>query len=259
MHGPAPAPPPPRLLKPGTVVLLRVVFVAIAVLSLGLLAWVTLLRAALVHRRPVGWWIFGVDAALAIPLLAVVGSVPESDWRGDVALALILLQMAGAVAYYLVVDIRARAHARSFAGYGAPGRTPGAYAGPEGYGGYGGPVGYGGPGSPGSPRSPGGAGGPGAYGSGSMYEQGTMSGGRPGPYPFISGAGAMANPYATQLQPQPPMAQPQPQPPAVQPQPRPQRIERVRAELDELSEYLRRGANDGESAGGNGHHQEEGR
>ncbi|MFI8996057.1 hypothetical protein [Streptomyces sp. NPDC053542] len=239
MHGPAPAPPPPRLPKAGTVVLLRVVFVAIAVLSIGMLAWVTLLRAALVHRRPVGWWIFGVDAALTIPLLAVVGSVPESDWRGDVALALILLQMAGAVAYYLVVDIRARAralaaspagHGRTTQPYGTPAYEGSAYEGPA----YGVPT-YGGStyGSPayGSPAY----GGP-AYGG---------SGAAPAGY-------AQPNPYAA------PASTPAPaptRPQSPQAQPRPQRIERVRAELDELSEYLRRG----EGAGGDGRHEGEGR
>ncbi|MEV0602989.1 hypothetical protein AB0I82_27360 [Streptomyces sp. NPDC050315] len=202
MHGPAaPAPPPPRLPKAGTVVLLRVVFVATAVLSIGMLAWVTLLRAALVHRRPVSWWIFGVDAALAIPLLAVVGSVPESDWRGDVAMALVLLQMAGAVAYYLVVDIRAgaRARAHSLAGY---------------------PADHGRAGQP--------------YGT-SAYGTSAYGGSAYGPY------ASLPNPYAA--------------PVPAQPQPRPQRIERVRAELDELSEYLRRG----ESAGGDGRQEGEGR
>ncbi|MFC6067878.1 hypothetical protein [Streptomyces ochraceiscleroticus] len=244
MHGPAaPAPPPPpRPAKPGTVVLLRVVFVAIAVLSIGMLAWVTLLRAALVHRRPVGWWIFGVDAALAIPLMAVVGSVPESDWRGDVALALILLQMAGAVAYYLVVDIRARARAlaRYPAGYGRTAQPYGAAA-------FGVPA-YGAPGAPAG------------YAGGAVYEQGTMPGAPPGPGPG-SGPGpydSLPNPYAapapTPAGPQSPHAQPAlAQPPLAQP--RPQRIERVRAELDELSEYLRRG----EGAGGEGRREEEGR
>ncbi|WP_030262218.1 hypothetical protein [Streptomyces violens] len=213
MHGPAaPAPPPPRPAKPGTVVLLRVVFVAIAVLSIGMLAWVTLLRAALVHRRPVGWWIFGVDAALAIPLLAVVGSVPENDWRGDVAMALILLQMAGAVAYYLVVDIRARA--RSLAGYPADhGRTIQPYGAPA----------YGVP----------------AYGA-------------PGPYASTPNPYAALGPAPT---PTPVPAHPQPS----QAQPRPQRIDQVRAELDELSDYLRRGGNAGESAGDESRRKEEGR
>ncbi|POX38251.1 hypothetical protein C3486_23995 [Streptomyces sp. Ru73] len=211
MHGPAPA-PPPRPLQQGTAVLLRVVFVAVAVLSLGMLAWVTLLRAALVHRRPVAWWLFGVNAALTVPLLAVVGSVPESDWRGDAALALILLQLVGAVAYYLVIDIRART--RSLAAYG-PGhaRTTHPFGTPA----YGAPA-YGSTAIPGAPAG---------YPSGAMYEQQTMP-------------SAPARPYAS---PQPPYAPPAPAPaPAPpQPHPRPQRIDQVRAELDELSDYLRRG------------------
>ncbi|GAA0470747.1 hypothetical protein [Streptomyces olivaceiscleroticus] len=223
MHGPAPAPPPPRPLEPGTVVLLRVVFVGVAVLSLGLLAWVTLLRAALVQRRPGTWWLFGVDAAVTVPLLAVVGSVPESDWRGDAAMAVILLQMAGAVAYYLVVDIRARArslaayhpdHARTTQPYGAPAYGASAYGAP----GYGAP-GYGAPayGAPGVPHMPG-----------------------------TPATPATPAPYAA--------------PPAAYAAPvRPHRIEQVRAELDELSDYLRR--SDGSPGDGHGSRgpREEGR
>ncbi|MGI5469190.1 hypothetical protein [Streptomyces sp. CA-132043] len=229
MHGPAPAPPPPRSLRPGTVVLLRVVFVGVAVLSLGMLAWVTLLRAALVRRSPVAWWLFGVDAVVTVPLLAVVGSVPESDWRGDAAMAVILLQMAGAVAYYLVVDIRARArslaayppdHSRTTQPHGAPPYgAPGYGAAPA----YGAPA-YGVP-SYGTPAHGGQAQGAQAYGT---PVQGAQAYGTP-----AHGAQAYAAPG------------------------RPQRIEQVRAELDELSDYLRRSdASPGDGRGGQRPHEE---
>ncbi|MEU7485767.1 hypothetical protein [Streptomyces sp. NPDC042319] len=225
MHGPAPAPPPPRPLRFGTAVLLRVVLVGVAVLSLGMLAWVALLRAALVHRRPVAWWLFGVDAGLVMPLFAVLGSVPENDWRGDAAMVLILLQMAAAVAYYLAVDIRARArslaayppdHSRTTQPPGAPPYGAPAYGIPA----HGAPA-YGTPayGAPAYGTAPFGApGGPGATAAPNT------------PAGYAAPATGYAAPGTGYAAPATGHAAPA----------RPQRIEQVRAELDELSDYLRR-------------------
>ncbi|MGW8975464.1 hypothetical protein [Streptomyces platensis] len=228
MHGPAPAPPPYRPPAPGTVVLLRVLFVAVAVLSLGFLAWATLLRAALVQRRPLGWWLFGADVALLGATIMWSGGYPETDWHTDAAVAVILLQMAGAVAYYLVVDLRAA-------------RTAGPAYGPlPGFGAvYGaGPAGY-----------P--AGGPAAAAAPHPYGPAPVPHHTPEPHPYGAPGTAPVNPYAlteTRLpQPGGPAARPHPVPPPAgpyapppdRPQP-PQRIDRVRAELDELSDYLRK-------------------
>ncbi|UZJ31054.1 hypothetical protein [Streptomyces endophytica] len=59
MHGPVPAHPPHRPPAQGTVILLRVVFVATAVLSLGLLAWVPMLRP---RSCSAGSWAGGCSA-----------------------------------------------------------------------------------------------------------------------------------------------------------------------------------------------------
>lgn len=236
MHGPVPAPPPYRPPAPGTVVLLRVLFVAVAVLSLGFLAWATLLRAALVQRRPLGWWLFGADVALLGATIMWSGGYPETDWHTDVAVAVILLQMAGAVAYYLVADLRA---ARTVGpAYGQPYGPPAAR--PPGFGAaYGaGPAGY-----------P--AGGPAAGAAPHPYGPAPVPHHAPEPQPYgAAGGAAPVNPYAlteTRLpQPGGPAVPPRPAPPAGpyapppdRPQP-PQRINRVRAELDELSDYLRK-------------------
>ncbi|MFE1171657.1 hypothetical protein [Streptomyces sp. NPDC058773] len=224
MHGPVPALPSHRPPARGAVILLRVVFVAVTVLSLGFLAWAALLRAALVQRKPLGWWLFGADLALLTGTIVWSGGYPDTDWHMDVAVAVILLQMAGTVAYYLVVDQRAQRTAGQM--YGPPaGQVPGHGAA------YGaGPAGY-----PAAPHP---------YGPAPHHAQ------EPPPYAAPGGA-APVNPYAlteTRLprpgqpgapsHPAPPPAGPY-APPPEWPQP-PQRIDRVRAELDELSDYLRK-------------------
>ncbi len=112
MHGPVPADPPHRPPARATVILLRVVFVAVAVLSLGLLAWATLLRAALVRRGQLSWWLFGGDVVVLLGSFLLVTNYPETDWRTDLGVGLVLLQIAVAVAYYLVVDVRAQQASR---------------------------------------------------------------------------------------------------------------------------------------------------
>lgn len=226
MHGPVPAPPPYRSPAPGTVVLLRVLFVAVAVLSLGFLAWATLLRAALVQRRPLGWWLFGADVALLAATIMWSGGYPETDWHTDVAVAVILLQMAAAVAYYLVVDLRAARPAGQPYGQQPPGFGAAYGAGPTGY--------------------------PAAGPAPHPYAPAPVPHHAPEPQPYGAPGGATpVNPYAlteTRLpQPGGPAAPPHPAPPPAGPyapppdrlQP-PQRIDRVRAELDELSDYLRK-------------------
>ncbi|MEU9116008.1 hypothetical protein AB0D04_30635 [Streptomyces sp. NPDC048483] len=225
MHGPAPAPPPYRPPATGVVVLLRVVFVAATVASLGLLAWAAMLRAALVQRRPLGWWLFGADLAVLVGVCVLVLTYPETDWRTNLAVGALLLQMMGAVAYYLVVDV-VTAPTRPVPppghgqGYGpAPvlaahpaGPPPAAPA-------YGPPPAAPAYGPPPAPAPP--------------YAQETR------PYAAHAHPYAAADPYANNAKPAAhpyAPARPQPQP---QPQPQPRRIDQVRAELDELSDYLR--------------------
>ncbi|GAB7033056.1 hypothetical protein AB0G35_07220 [Streptomyces sp. NPDC021749] len=223
MHGPVPAHPPHRPPAQGTVILLRVVFVAIAVLSLGLLAWVPMLRAAFVQRGQLGWWLFCGDLVAVIGACVLIVSYAETDWRTNVGVGLLLMQIAAAVAYYLVVDTRARRTAVPATGH-APAAYPGTPATP------------GAPGLPGVPplAHPYGPPQPAAPGAFHSRETQPYQGARP------------ANPYAvteTRLPPPPaPGHHPAPYLPAPAPQerPQPQRIDRVRAELDELSDYLRK-------------------
>ncbi|MFJ2952611.1 hypothetical protein ACIO8H_34110 [Streptomyces sp. NPDC087226] len=204
MYGHGAAPPPPSA---ASVITQRVLYAAAGVLCCGLLACLPLFRIAFLRGRPLDWAAAWVSIPLSIACLAVVGSLPESDVRTDIALALVLILGACASAYYLTVDIRL--HRRPGGPYAAPVPpsphattmpTPGPHA----------PYGYQQPVSPYTP---------------------TPVPGHPAP-----------------PTPVPPQPQPQPQPQ----HPGPARIDQVRAELDELSDYLRR--QDGEP-GRHGNHE----
>ncbi|MET7732797.1 hypothetical protein ABZT02_15705 [Streptomyces sp. NPDC005402] len=200
-HGAA---PPAR--DSGTVITLRVVLAAVGFLSCGLLACAPLFRVAFLRGRMVDWVLSWASLPLSITCFAVVGALPESDSRTDVAMALVLLFGLFSSVYFLVTDIRVHQQ-RRFAGYPPPPQGPTVHTG---------------------------------YG----YPQPT-----PQPTP----------PYTSTLLPQP---QPQPQPqPSIPPvpapgvvlppppqRPAPARIDQVRAELDELSDYLRK--HDGNAEGG---------
>ncbi|WP_432057481.1 hypothetical protein [Streptomyces sp. bgisy022] len=184
-----------------TVITLRVLIALAGFLSCGLLSCVPLFRVALLRGRTLDWAVAWVSIPLSIALLMVVGSLPEADVRTDMAVALMLLLGIGAAAYYLVVDIRH--HSR-----------PHPYPGPLGHG-----------------TAP--------YG----YPQPTP----PSPYATtaVSSPPVPQHPVPPQqVPPVPPHQTPHPGPaaplPPTTPPPAPQRIDQVRAELDELSDYLRR-------------------
>lgn len=195
------AAPPHR--STATVITLRVLIVAAGFLSCGLLACVPLFRVAVLRGRLLDWLLAWASLPLSLFFLMVIGSLPEADTRTDVALYCLLTLGAGAAAYYLVMDLR---HHRLLHRHGAHG-----------------------------PQSP--------YAA-TMH----APGGAPLPYGYPQ----PVSPYAQTVVPQPgahlpPMPAPHHDPPhpsvpPVQPpqRPGPARIDQVRAELDELSDYLRR-------------------
>ncbi|PAZ11957.1 hypothetical protein CLM62_33115 [Streptomyces sp. SA15] len=201
MHGhgytqPVKQPPPTAWL-----VFLRVLFVAISIFSIGLLAWTMLLRLAIVTRKSLDWGL--LVAALVADFLALVLVGTESGdevhtvggWTG---MALLLGTLVASIAYYLAADIR-HFHQLRYGGYAPqPGPTPG----------------YGFP----QPASP-------------------------SPYT----ATTVPQTPQTPQKPQPPQP-PLPTTPPPPQRPAPARIDQVRAELDELSDYLRR--QDGNHEGG---------
>lgn len=203
MYGPG-TPPPTR--SAGTVITLRVLFAAAGFLSCGLLACLPLFRVAILRGRWFNWTAAWVSMPLSIMCFAVVGTVKQTDVDGDIALASVMLLGVLASTYFLVVDIRGDNRQRQYAGYPpAPAPTV-----PPGYG-------YGYP-SPLPPPS-------------SQYAN-RQTGPQQHPVPHTP----IPQPHAPT--PQPPVSQGPALPPPQRPAPA--RIDQVRAELDELSDYLRK-------------------
>lgn len=196
MYGPGYGIVPPQPRRPSTavVVVLRVVFALLPLLSLGFLTWATTLRLAIVTRRTLDWVLFVLSIVFMIVGLAFLPEDIDS-LQADLAMGGVLLNAVLFTGYFLYADIRH--HERRLAPPVPV--TPYATTSPQQAPGYGYPQSY-------------------------------------GPLP-------QARPPA---QPQP-ARQPEPQPPA-QPQPtaKPtsQRIDQVRAELDELSDLLRKDSQD---------------
>ncbi|MFF7386224.1 hypothetical protein [Streptomyces griseoluteus] len=193
----------------GTGVLLRVLLTACALLSCGLFACVPLFRVAYLRGRGTDWLVAWAALALGVGGFAVVGSLPEQDPGSDVALALILMLAIGAAVHFLIVDMRLDS---------AQGTIP---------------VGY----APPSAQTV-----PSAYG----YPQHATphpAGQTPAPPTYIPAPQPPHTPA-----PHTPGPQSMPPQPPTPPRPAPARIDQVRAELDELSDYLRR--QDGPPEGG---------
>ncbi|MCD9875535.1 YppG family protein [Streptomyces guryensis] len=199
MQGHGYAAPPPRRPSTGVLVLLRVIFVAVALLSIGFLAWVATLRAAIVTRRAADWWIFAASVVvlgISFGFLSTDHTDDFSTPNGNTGMIILLLNAVVCAGYYLYADIR---HFH---------RPHQAYAGQQ-------------------PSAPG-------YG----YPQ------PPSPY--------AATLPQTPVAPAPGHHTPIPVPPPPPQRPAPARIDQVRAELDELSDYLRQhpGHSEGNHEGG---------
>ncbi|MFE6223369.1 MULTISPECIES: hypothetical protein [unclassified Streptomyces] len=201
MYGQMPAAPAPRPGGPsaGTVAV-RVLMAAGVVLSLGLLAWVAMLRLAIMRRRALDWVLFWTQLAATAGCFVLLQEKYADSWLSDLGAGLILAMGAAVTAHYLAADIR---HHRAPA---APGPHP-------------------------LPHAP-------AYG----YPPVAPAPAHPLP---VNPATAVTapGPYAPQT-PQTPPTAPNPYaatPPATLPTPPPTpRIDQVRAELDELSDLLRK-------------------
>ncbi|WP_406148350.1 hypothetical protein [Streptomyces sp. NBC_01012] len=218
--------PPERRPSSSTLVTLRVVFASLTVLSCGFFAWAAMLRLAIVTRRKRDWLFFGLVLMLNIGYMGfsqVAGEMLDTLEKGEPAAgaegAAIALWMTvvvvGSVAYYLYADIRHYASGR-----GRPSTGPLA-EGPQ-------------AGAQKSPQvnpyaSPYGAGQPGA-----------VPGFGPAPDPRTPGYGYPPAPQPSSAPTPPTSAQPGPSGPAEAPRAAPQRLDQVRAELDELSDYLRK-------------------
>ncbi|MEE1816597.1 hypothetical protein PUR59_16445 [Streptomyces sp. SP18ES09] len=210
MYGPPQAPQVPQSPKSpltGGRVALLVLFCALALLSCGFLAWAPMLRVAVLTRRPRDWALFGATFAVAAGLFTyagVTGDQEATTAESFVAVGIMMVLVAGPVAYYLVTELRRLDRGGTPAGYRPPG-----------------------------------------YGHPSAVTVPSAIGNQ------------IPNPYAGPAVPTPgvPVPQPQPQPP-VSSGPR---IDQVRAELDELSDLLRKDPGSKGSNGSNGSAGEGGR
>ncbi|MEU0334218.1 hypothetical protein [Streptomyces sp. NPDC006193] len=213
-------------------VFLRVLFLAVGVLSVGFLAWVMLLRLAAVTRRSLDWGLFTAALAADVLSLTLLAMEPGDEIHtpgGYVGITLLLGTLVAAAAYYLAADIRhflmrqqAYAARRPAPAYGYPApvtpypaasvpAVPAVTAPPA-------PV------HPAVPHTP----------------PPVPHTPPPAPHTPVPGPHTPV--------PQPPLAAGPPRRPA------PARIDQVRAELDELSDYLRRqdGHEGGHEDGGEG-------
>ncbi|MBT2398408.1 hypothetical protein [Streptomyces sp. ISL-100] len=215
MHGSGNTPP---VRNDGVVITMRVLFPLCAVFSCGMLSCVPLFRVAILRGRWFDWVAAWASIPVAIAAFAVVGALPEGDVRTDIALSFVLLLGAATAGYFLTFDIRHYARLQATGG--------GSHAGT-------------------GPRAP--------YGP---YVQQTQAAPAQYGYPNPYASTPVVNPAPTPLPQQPPHPHPhahphlhqtpyepqsQPQPQTQrQPQQNPQRMEQVRAELDELSDLLRK-------------------
>ncbi|KFK87098.1 membrane protein [Streptomyces sp. JS01] len=202
MHGYGPMPQQPTTSRPSpaTLTTVRVILVALTVLSCGLLGWAPMLRLAIVTRRPRDWFLLVVVLALTIGLFAFIMATPDDpDQMSDAAALFMMLWilglLAGVITYYLYAEIR---HYNTL-GAPAPYSTP-------------------------------------------------VHPAPPLPYQQQHLAPHQQHQQPQQHQPQPQQHQ-QPNPYTAPttpptPTPAPRRLDQVRAELDELSDYLRKENND---------------
>jgi len=223
MYGPGTAAQPPRPTGGAVVIGLRVLFTALPVVSFGLLAWVSMLRLALVRKRPLDWVMVMVTGAVAGGCFAFFAISQEGDtWQANVGAMLLMLCMLCTAVYFLVMDIR-------------QGGTPLVVRpGPSGYG----PA-YGYPPMAGPGVAPGPAAG---EPTGARWQERPYGYGQPNPAkPAPAAVRGPGTPIPAPAPAPTPLQTPAQAPavPRAAPQP-PPRINQVRAELDELSDYLRK-------------------
>ncbi|MFG2603826.1 hypothetical protein ACGFT2_09790 [Streptomyces sp. NPDC048514] len=241
----------------GWLVFLRVLFVVLGFFSIGFLSWAMLLRLALVTRRSLDWGLFVAVLAADVLSLTLLATEPGDEVNttgGYVGMLLLLGGLVCATAYYLAADIRhfmmrqqAYAAQRSAPAYGYPG--------------------------PANPYS-----GTQAATAPAVPHHSTAQPAPTGPHtpPPVPHTPVPHTPVPHTPVPHTPVPHtpvphtpvphthtPVPRPPSPTPpsrRPAPARIDQVRAELDELSDYLRQHGvrRDGEPGGGHDGRQDAG-
>ncbi|MFD9724691.1 hypothetical protein [Streptomyces sp. NPDC059072] len=120
MHGPGlPPPQPGHQSGNGLQVSLRVLFVALTLLSCGFLSWAAMLKIAIITRARRNWILFVGTVVINVVCIAFVGSdnSPDGETGPNTNIAMItsLTTAIAVIAYFLYEDIR---H------YSAAGNTP---------------------------------------------------------------------------------------------------------------------------------------
>ncbi|WP_446039520.1 hypothetical protein [Streptomyces sp. SID1121] len=100
---------PPQQPRDGTaVIVLRVFFALAAVLSCGFLAWAPMLRLAIITRKGLNWALLVLTVAMLVLCVALIGTDETEDLtatQSDVGVGLLLATAVSVLAYYLYADI----------------------------------------------------------------------------------------------------------------------------------------------------------
>jgi hypothetical protein len=109
MSAPGPVPPPPPGPKPRGargVIALRVLFVAIPLLSMGFLAWVSMLQLALARRRVLHWALFALVLGLTVGFFSMIsGDENDNGWQSNTGIAGVVFFWLVTPVYFLAMDI----------------------------------------------------------------------------------------------------------------------------------------------------------
>ncbi|TXS08121.1 hypothetical protein EAO70_35330, partial [Streptomyces sp. adm13(2018)] len=108
MYGQVPAPAaPPRPAGPSAATItVRVLITVLVVLSLGFLAWVAMLRIAIMRRTGRDWTLFWAQLVLNVGCVVPLEQRFAGTWMNTAGMIVLLVQMTIVTCYFLVVDIR---------------------------------------------------------------------------------------------------------------------------------------------------------
>ncbi|MGW1232196.1 hypothetical protein [Streptomyces californicus] len=216
MHGYGPSPQQPIAPRPSpaTITAVRVILVVLTVLSCGLLGWAPMLRLAIVTRKGRDWFLLAVVAVSNIALFAFILATPDdpddmTDAQALILAAWMLGALAAVITYYLSAEIRHYSSLGASSPYAAYGFPPVPYQQQH-------PAQQQHP----VPQHP-------AQPQAQHRHQPPTAHPPQSPSQPRPSQGQHPNPYAAPAAP-------------TTPTPAPRRLDQVRAELDELSDYLRK-------------------
>ncbi|GAA1349073.1 hypothetical protein [Streptomyces beijiangensis] len=87
-------------------IVLRVVFVLVAVVSIGFLSWTAMLRLAILRRTRSDWALFWGVSVLTVVCVGMLEERFKDSWVSDTGMIVLLVQAAAVVVHFLMADIR---------------------------------------------------------------------------------------------------------------------------------------------------------